>query len=191
MMGAVSMLDGELSRGDWVVVQGAGGGLGHLGVQIASRMRGLRVIAVDAGREKRALAEASGAEAYVDYAADDVEKAVMELTGEGAHAVIVVPGSEEAYRIAPKLVRSMATVVCVGLPHNEFQLPISVAQCALKALTIKGAMVGTEEQMAELLQEARKGTIRAAVEPYDLADVPDIMARLAREEICGRAVVGC
>ncbi|KAK2055423.1 GroES-like protein [Colletotrichum caudatum] len=191
MMGAVSMLDGELSRGDWVVVQGAGGGLGHLGVQIASRMRGLRVIAVDAGREKRALAEASGAEAYVDYAAEDVEKAVMELTGEGAHAVVVVPGSEEAYRIAPKLVRSMATVVCVGLPHNEFQLPISVAQCALKALTIKGAMVGTEEQMAELLQEARKGTIRAAVEPYDLADVPDIMARLAREEICGRAVVGC
>ncbi|KAK1977059.1 chaperonin 10-like protein [Colletotrichum cereale] len=191
MMGAVSMLDGELSRGDWVVIQGAGGGLGHLGVQIASRMRGLRVIAVDAGHGKRTLAKASGAEAYVDYATEDVEKAVMELTGEGAHAVIVVPGSEEAYRIAPKLVRSMATVVCVGLPHNEFQLPISVAQCALKALTIKGAMVGTEEQMTELLQEARKGIIRAVVESYDFATVPDIMARLAREEISGRAIVSC
>ncbi|KAK1957302.1 alcohol dehydrogenase [Colletotrichum sublineola] len=154
-------------------------------------MKGLRVIAVDTGHEKRVLAEASGAEAYVDYATDDVEKAVMELTGEGAHAVVVVPGSEEAYRIAPRLVKSMATVVCVGLPHNDFQLPISVAQCALKALTIKGAMVGTEEQMTELLEEASKGTIKAVVKRYGFANVPDIMARLAREEISGRAVVSC
>ncbi|EFQ29539.1 zinc-binding dehydrogenase [Colletotrichum graminicola M1.001] len=175
MMGAVSMLDGDLSRGDWVVIQGAGGGLGHLGVQIASRMKGLRVIAVDAGHEKRMLAESSGAEVYIDYATDDVEKAATELTGEGAHAVIVVPGSEEAYRTAPKLARPMATVVCVGLPHNDFQLPISVTQSALKgvvlmarklmldtqALTIKGAMVGTEEQMTELLQEAKKGTYQS------------------------------
>ncbi|TQN69649.1 Alcohol dehydrogenase 2 [Colletotrichum shisoi] len=191
MMGAVSMLDNNLSRRDWVVIQGAGGGLGHLGVQIASRMRGLRVIAVDTGHEKRTFTETLGAEAYIDYVADDVERAVMDLTGEGAHAVIVVPGSEDAYRVAPKLVRSMGTVVCVGLPQNDFQLPISVTQCAIKALTIKGAMVGTEEQMSELLQAASKGIVRAIVEPFKFSDVPDIIDRLAREQILGRAVVRC
>ncbi|WQF89519.1 Putative alcohol dehydrogenase, zinc-type, GroES-like superfamily, NAD(P)-binding domain superfamily [Colletotrichum destructivum] len=191
MMGAVSMLDNDLSRRDWVVIQGAGGGLGHLGVQIASRMRGLRVIAVDTGHEKRTFTETLGAEAYIDYEADDVERAVIDLTGEGAHAVIVVPGSEDAYKIAPKLVRSMGTVVCVGLPHNDFQLPISITKCAIKALTIKGAMVGTEEQMSELLQAASKGIVRAIVEPFKFSDVPDILDRLAREQILGRAVVRC
>ncbi|OHW97866.1 alcohol dehydrogenase [Colletotrichum incanum] len=191
MIGAISMLENDLSRGDWVVIQGAGGGLGHLGVQIASKMKGLRVIAVDTGHEKQLFTEALGAEAYIDYAIDDLEKVVMDLTEEGAHGIVVVPGSEEAYRIAPKLVRSMGTIVCVGLPHNDFQLPVSVTQCAIKALTIKGAMVGTEEQMTELLQEASKGTVRAAVETYNFTDVPDILNRLAGEQITGRAVVSC
>ncbi|KZL76563.1 alcohol dehydrogenase, partial [Colletotrichum tofieldiae] len=191
MMGAISMLENELSRGDWVVIQGAGGGLGHLGVQIASKLRGFRVIAVDTGHGKQSFTEALGAEAYIDYVTEDVEKAVMDLTGEGAHGVVVVPGSEEAYCIAPKLARSMGTIVCVGLPHNDFQLPIPVTQFAVKdmeALTIKGVMVGTEEQMTELLQEAGKGTIRAVVETYDFNDVPDVVARLAGEQITGRAV---
>lgn len=134
MMGAVSMLEKEMSRSDWVIIQGAGGGLGHLGVMIASRLRGFRVIAVDTGREKRALTQSCGAEAFIDYATENVEKTVMDLTGEGAHAVIVVPGSEDAYRIAPKLVRSMGTIVCVGLPHNNFELPIPVSLCALKGM---------------------------------------------------------
>ncbi|KAK0379331.1 alcohol dehydrogenase [Colletotrichum limetticola] len=190
MMGALSMLDNDLSRGDWVAIQGAGGGLGHLGVQIASKLKGFRVIAVDTGDEKRKYLE-SRADAFIDYATEDVEKSIMNLTGEGAHAVIVVPGSEDAYRIAPKLLRSMGTIVCVGLPRNDFELPISVAQCALKALTIKGAMVGTEEQMTELLQAAEKGTIRASIDLFSFSHVPEIMTQLEKGEVSGRAVVSC
>ncbi|KAF6827056.1 Alcohol dehydrogenase 3, mitochondrial [Colletotrichum plurivorum] len=188
MMGAVSKLEGEVERGGWVVVQGAAGGLGHLGVQIAAGLRGFRVIAMDAGRNA-AFCKGMGAEVFVDYLTEDAESAVMGVTGEGAHAVIVVPESEEAYRVAPKLVRSMGTIVCVGLPHNDFQIPISVAQCAAKALTIKGAMVGTDAEMEELLQEATKGRIRASVERFHVSEVPDVISRMTRGEMAGRAVV--
>ena len=41
----MALRDSETHVGDWVVVSGAGGGLGHLAVQYAVAM-GLRVIAV-------------------------------------------------------------------------------------------------------------------------------------------------
>ncbi|KAL0937974.1 putative alcohol dehydrogenase [Colletotrichum truncatum] len=179
MMGAVSKLQGELERGNWVVIQGP---------RIAARMRGLRVIAVDKGAHED-FCRGLGAEVFVDYLTEDVERVVTEVTGEGAHAVLVVPESEDAYRIAPKLVRAMGTIVCVGLPHNEFLIPVSVTMCAVKALNIKGAMVGTEEEMAELLGEAAKGRVRACVERFGLSHTHEIIQKLSRGEVFGRAVV--
>lgn len=55
----------EARPGQWVVISGAGGGLGHLGVQIASRGMGLRVIGIDHG-SKADLVMESGAEHFVD-----------------------------------------------------------------------------------------------------------------------------
>lgn len=59
------------------------------------------------------------------------------------------------------------------------------------ALTIKGAMVGTEEQMAELLQAAEKGTIRASIDIFSFSHVPEIMTQLEKGEVSGRAVLSC
>ncbi|KAF4815497.1 Alcohol dehydrogenase 2 [Colletotrichum tropicale] len=188
MMGAVSKLEGDLFPGDWVVIQGAAGGLGHLGVQIASRMRGYRVIAVDSSGHDQFCRD-NGAEVFIDYTREEVDKKVMELTGEGAHAVLVVPESEDAYITAPKLVRSMGTIVCVGLPRNDFDIPIPVTLCALKALNVKGAMVGTEKEMSELLRGAVKGRIRASVEYFHINDTEEIVGQLMNQEMYGRAVI--
>lgn len=133
MAGAVSKLDPELRPGDWLVISGAGGGLGHVGVQIAARLNKFRVIAVDAGQDKRTLSRQCGAESFIDYLEDDVEAKVKQLTGgEGAHGILVVPGVHSAYEIAPKLVRNSGVIVCVGLPELDFQLPISATVCAAR-----------------------------------------------------------
>lgn len=52
--------------GQWIVLPGAGGGLGHFAVQYAKAM-GMRVIAVDGGDEKRDLCKKLGAEAFIDF----------------------------------------------------------------------------------------------------------------------------
>lgn len=133
MSGALSRLGG-VREGDFVVVLGAGGGLGHLGVQAASRLRGLRVIAVDAGRAKRELSLRCGAERFVDFETEDVEAVVREVTGEGASAALVVSGAEEAFALAPKLVRNMGTIATIGLPRNDFTLPISASLCSARGM---------------------------------------------------------
>ncbi|KAJ6104032.1 hypothetical protein N7523_010352 [Penicillium sp. IBT 18751x] len=148
MAGALGHLDNELQPGDWVVISGSGGGLGHIGVQIAARVRKLRVIAIDSGDAKRKLSLQSGAEAFIDFKTEDVAARVLELTEEGAHATVVVP-----------------------------------------ALTIKGSSVGTEEQMAELLQLAAQGVITPAIEIFDFEEAPNLINRIMDDAIVGRAVV--
>jgi propanol-preferring alcohol dehydrogenase len=132
MAGALTHLENELQPGDWVVISGSGGGLGHIGVQLAARVKKLRVVAVDSGDEKRDLSLSSGAEAFIDFKTEDVAKRVLELTEEGAHATIVIPGTREAFQMAPTLVRNMGHIICVGLPRNDIELPISATLCAAR-----------------------------------------------------------
>lgn len=95
---------------------GAGGGVGHMGVQIARAM-GLRVVGIDGGKEKRALCMQLGCEAFVDFTeAKDVVADVVSVTdGKGAHGVIVTASSGSAYDMAPKMLRVGGLVMCVGL----------------------------------------------------------------------------
>lgn len=126
MIGAVDELS-TLKKGDWVVISGSGGGLGHIGVQIAARMRGYRVIGIDAGASKKQVTLDSGADAFIDYKEEDVEAKVKSLTGgEGAHATIVVPSSEEAFRQAPLLVRNRGIIAFVGLPADDIVVPVPI-----------------------------------------------------------------
>lgn len=52
--------------GQWIVLPGAGGGLGHFAVQYAKAM-GMRVIAVDGGDAKKDLCLKLGAEHFIDF----------------------------------------------------------------------------------------------------------------------------
>lgn len=208
MVGALSKLANELHAGDFVVISGSGGGLGHIGVQIASRMKSLRVIAVDSGEEKRKLSYESGAELFIDYKTEDVITRVRDLTGEGAHATIVVPGTQEALKMAPNLVRNMGYVVNVGLPRNDLEIPLSATVCTARGktsngvphsknsltmmntgLTFIGSSVGTEDQMIELLQAAASGQITPSIRVFEFPSVPSLVAKLNDDGITGRAVV--
>jgi D-arabinose 1-dehydrogenase-like Zn-dependent alcohol dehydrogenase len=67
--------------GDVVAVQGLGG-LGHLGIQFASKM-GFRTVAIGRGKEKESLAKKLGAEQYLDGDAVNVAEALTRLGGSG------------------------------------------------------------------------------------------------------------
>ncbi|KAF3397360.1 Alcohol dehydrogenase 2 [Talaromyces pinophilus] len=203
MVGAIDKLDSsvflrdapkdEEEGGFWVVISGSGGGLGHIGVQIASRIKGYRVIAIDSGEEKRRLSLECGAEAFIDFKTTpemDVSARVRELTGgEGAHATIVVPGTKEAFEMAPNVVRNMGVIVCVGLPRNEVELPISATMCAARGISIIGSSVGSEEQMTELLQYALDGRIEPVVKVYEFEDTADLINGFIDDAITGKVVV--
>lgn len=130
--------------GQWIVLPGAGGGLGHLAVQYAKAM-GMRVIAVDAGEQKGKLCRDLGAEEYLDFTQiADLAAEVLRITKHGAHGVVVTAAAREGYAAAPHFLRPGGTMVAVGLPkETDVVAGAPPILLALKRLNIVGSVTGT------------------------------------------------
>lgn len=84
-----SLKESGLRPGQWACFPGGGGGVGIQGVQLAAAM-GLRIVVVDTGAEREALAKEMGAEAFIDFKEfENPAERVMEITAGGAHGVFV------------------------------------------------------------------------------------------------------
>lgn len=125
-----SLKESGLKPGEWAVFPGAGGGVGHMGVQLAKAM-GMRVVGVDGGDAKRELCMKLGCEAFVDFTkVDDVAAEVVKICdGKGAHGVFVTATSAGAYASAPMMTRISGKVMCIGL--REFSSPSVAANVLL------------------------------------------------------------
>jgi propanol-preferring alcohol dehydrogenase len=111
-----SLKESGLKPGDWAVFPGAGGGVGHMGVQLAKAM-GMRVVGVDGGDDKKALCMKLGCEAFVDFTQvkDVAEEVVKICDGKGAHGIFVTATSGSAYASAPMMARIGGKIMCIGL----------------------------------------------------------------------------
>jgi len=184
MYGAISRAG--IKKGEWLVLTGAGGGLGHLGIQIA-REKGLKTIAIDTGQQKRDLCMKLGANAFLDFKTDDVEGEVKKLTnGYGAHTVICTAGPA-AYAQAIRMLRNCGTLVCVGLVTEN--LPVSPFEMLNRAIKIVGSSVGTLKHLEELFDLAVQGKVKPMVEVREFGEMNDVLQRLAAYQVEGRIVV--
>lgn len=91
----------RVEPGEWLLVLGAGGGVGSFAVQFAAGL-GTRVLAVASTRHHRLLADL-GAEACVDYSDEDVGEAVARITGGEIDAVADFVGEGALAAILPLL----------------------------------------------------------------------------------------
>lgn len=121
--------------GQTVAIVGAGGGLGSLAQQYAKAM-GLRVIAVDAGDEKKKMCEEMGASAFVDFSkSSDVVKDVQAATedGLGPHAVLLVAVNEKPFQQASEVcppVKPCDKVAVLTLKSTfDLMVPLSSSVC--------------------------------------------------------------
>ncbi|KHN99208.1 alcohol dehydrogenase I [Metarhizium album ARSEF 1941] len=176
--------------GQSVAIVGAGGGLGSLACQYAKAM-GLRVVAVDAGREKRDMCLRLGADVFVDFAtAEDLVADVKAASadGLGPHAVLLVAVAEEPFQQATRYVRSRGVVVCVGLPTNA-KLSAPVLDVVIRMITIKGSYVGNRADTAEAIEFYRRGLIHTPFKTVGLSQLQDVYELMKAGRIAGRYVV--
>ena len=175
----------EARPGEWIAISGIGG-LGHIAVQYAKAM-GLHVAALDVTEEKLALARQLGAEVTVNSKTPDAAAQVVKATGGGAHGVLVTAVSVPAFAQALKLVRRKGTIALNGLPPGDFPTPIF--DVVLKRITIRGSIVGTRKDLAEAVQFATEGKVKAHIHKAKLEDINTIFSDLGSGKVDGRMVM--
>ena len=94
---ALDGLDGalQLKAGESILVLGASGGVGHLAVQLAKRMKA-RVLAVASGQDGVEFAQRLGADKVIDGHREDILKAAREFAPEGLDAALLTAGGKAA-----------------------------------------------------------------------------------------------
>jgi NADPH:quinone reductase-like Zn-dependent oxidoreductase len=86
-----------LKSGESIMIFGAGGGIGHLALQLAKRM-GARVFAVASGEDGVALAKRLGADAVVEGHGEGVTAAARTFAPNGLDAALLTAGGPAAER---------------------------------------------------------------------------------------------
>jgi propanol-preferring alcohol dehydrogenase len=190
-----ALLRSQAKPGDWVVISGAGGGLGHLACQIGSRALGMRIIGIDHG-SKVQLVKDSGAEHFVDitqFAEDaDMIAHIKSLTdGLGAHAVVVCTASNRAYAQSVGFLRFSGTVVCVGVPEGDLVPIVGASPSTLitRQQSVIGSTVGNQLEAIQILKFAERGIVSCHVEVSQMEDLTTVFEKMRAGTLCGRVVL--
>jgi len=184
----------DAKSGQWVAISGAGGGLGHIAVQLASRGFAYRVIGLDAG-EKEDLVMESGAEHFIDVLKHDDESLATEVKkltgGLGASAIIVCTGSNKAYAQALDFLRFNGTLVCVGMPEGT-SAPIAKAfpaRMVQMEWKIKASAVGNLKDAQETLEMAARGIVKTKFKVEKMDKLTEVFEDMHAGNLHGRVVL--
>ncbi|OJJ45513.1 hypothetical protein ASPZODRAFT_621519 [Penicilliopsis zonata CBS 506.65] len=183
-----AVLNTQIKPGNWLVVVGAGGGLGHLAVQYA-KAHGAQVIGVDAGASKREFVLRMGATEFIDFTTTDPVARVHEITGLGAHAVVVTAGSAGAFAHACEMLRVGGTLSCVGIPAGRPALQTPICTIVIKGLRITGNLVGSLKECMEAVELVRRGIVKPEIKVRNFQELPAVYEEMEKGDISGRIVL--
>jgi propanol-preferring alcohol dehydrogenase len=167
----------RLRPGQRVAVFGIGG-VGHLALQMAG-LTGAHVNAVSRSLKARTLAEQLGAGgAYVPAGADGG----LALRDGSQDAAIVFAPSDHAVAEALRVIKPGGRVV-LGVAQSVGVMDIGDEK------TVVGTVLGTRQDMAEVLDLAVEGKLHAVHEDFPLSEANQVLQRLKTGQLHGRAVL--
>lgn len=150
------------SAGDIVAVQGLGG-LGHLGVQFASKM-GFRTIAIGRGKDKESLALKLGAVRYLDTDTIDVAKELASLGG--ASVILATAPNSKAMSALIDGLGVGGQLLVIGASADP--LSVTPVQLIMSRRSITGWPSGTARDSEDTLNFCALTGIRPMIETLPL-----------------------
>ena len=163
--------------GELVAVQGIGG-LGHLGIQYASRM-GFRTVAIGRGKDKQALAEKLGAHEYLDTGSRAPAEALQKLGG--ARVILATAPDSKSMSALVDGLAGNGKLVIVGAGSES--LTVTPLQLIGGRKSILGWASGTGKDSEDTLRFSALSGVRPMIERYPLAKAAEAYDQM----ISGRA----
>jgi NAD+-dependent secondary alcohol dehydrogenase Adh1 len=174
-----------LYPGTTCVVIGAGG-LGHIGIQCLEALTATNVVVVDQNPEALKLAEQLGANHTVLADGNQV-RTVLDLTGgHGAEVVLDFVAEQGAQQDGFAMTRRNGTHAVIGYGSN---VDIPTIDIISTERSIVGNLVGTYNDLAELMVLAQSGRVTLHTRTYPLDDAVEALADLDAGRVRGRAIL--
>lgn len=179
-----------VNPGQWVLVMGAGSGVGSAAIQIA-RSCGARVITTGSTAEKRALGIALGAEHAVDSSDPAWPAQVRRLSGKrGVDLVVEHVGGEVLLQAFHCLARG-GTVVTCGATAGKI-VPFDLWPFFVKQQRLVGSYGRNRADMVRTLDFVANGKLRPVIDRiHPLAEASEAFQALRERRVLGKVVVLC
>jgi NAD+-dependent secondary alcohol dehydrogenase Adh1 len=182
---AVKKAEQLLYPGTTAVVIGAGG-LGHIGIQSLKVLTAARVIVVDRSEGSLELARECGADDVVLADGGEVEAIRERTNGLGAEAVIDFVGEGGALEDSIAMLREGGTHYVIGYGGV---LSIPAIDIISAEINFVGNLVGTYNDLAELMTLQAEGKVSLHTAAYPLDAVNDAMDDLDGGRLHGRGIL--
>lgn len=167
-----SLRNSGARAGDLVAILGIGG-LGHLGVQFASRM-GFRTVAIARGKDKEALAKKLGAQRYIDSQTADVASELIKMGG----AKIVLATVTSGNAMTPMIPGLGIDGKLIILGASPEPLQVSTLEMIGERREIKGWPSGTSIDSQDTMAFSVMTGVRPMIEIYPLEKAADAYERM-------------
>eukprot|EP00932_Pfiesteria_piscicida_P012623 SRR837773.24025.p1 GENE.SRR837773.24025~~SRR837773.24025.p1 ORF type:complete len:220 (-),score=109.62 SRR837773.24025:48-686(-) len=186
---------GQLKPGEWLLVTGAGGGMGLMAVELGKAL-GARVIAAASSDEKLEICKKMGADFVVNYSKEKLKDAVGKITDGKMCDVIYEPVGGDTF---DQCVRCVATsgyarLLVVGFACGTIpKFPINMA--LIKGFDLVGVRSGAQlalqpALMDETMRDLLKLTDEGKLKPYVSGEFPMEQYKDAFKLMESKSVIG-
>ena len=158
--------------GDLVAVLGVGG-LGHLGIQFASKF-GYKVAAIGRGSDDAPLAKKLGASFYIDSTAESAGDALRRQGG--AQVILATAPSSKAMSEVFNGLAPNGKLMVLGAAAEPLQ--VTPIQLIMGSRTIQGWASGVPADSEDTLRFAELSGVRPMIETYPLEKAAEAYARM-------------
>jgi NAD+-dependent secondary alcohol dehydrogenase Adh1 len=173
-----------LYPGTTAVVLGAGG-LGHIGIQTLAALTPATIVVVDPAPAALELAKRLGAHHTVQGGPGQVDQ-VLELTdGNGAEVVVDFVGERGAQADAWRMTRRAGSHFMVGYGSS---VDVETIDIISTERNIVGNLVGSYNDLAELMTLAAQGKVTLHTRTYPLEEARQAMDDLDHGRLQGRGI---
>jgi NADPH2:quinone reductase len=186
----------SVAKGEYVLVLGAGGGVGLAVIDVA-RALGARVIAAASTDEKLEAARAMGAESTIAYEHEDLKARARDLSDGGVDVVVDPVGGSHS-EPALRALRPFGRFCVIGFAAGPIPT-IPLNQVLLNNRTVVGVdwggwmfrdPDGNQQVLSQLADMVNDGRLHpTAPTEFPLVDAARVMASLIDRAVVGKAVL--